>query len=248
MRKIKLLVAVALALTVSDVAGAQRRIGNWNGSGRSWNDADMSTTKTTMTSRGHTVFADAAITAANLLNYDVFIIGQGTQNITGAEAATLGAWVSGGGRLVTLWDSGNSGNPFNNSIMTALGLALQGGPGAAGGSTAFVGGNFATAGGPFNIVGQSLSTSPGSAISGGSALASDWLRFQGLGSGFAFAFADRSDHNIFAPSAANDNGKLLINIVESSTSVVPEPSTYLLVASGLAGLLLVARRRNRTGN
>ena len=243
MSKVRVLLALVATLVASNEVGAQRRIGNWNGSGRSWNNSDMLTVRTTMTGRGHSVFADADITGANLLNYDVFIIGEGTRNVTGAEATALASWVSGGGRLVTLWDSGNSGNPFNNNIMTALGLALQG-SGSAGGSTTLAGGNFATNGGPFNIVGQALNTTPGTAISGGSALASDWLRFQGLGSGVAFAFADRSDHGVFSPNASTTNGQLFINIVEAgSINVVPEPSTYLLMVSGLVGLLMIARAR-----
>lgn len=242
MRKSVFLATILAVTFVSSSADAQRQIGNWNGSGRSWNSADNSVTRGTMQGRGHTVFADANITSGNLAAYDVFIIGEATRATTVLESSALASWISGGGRLIMLWDSGNSGNPSNNSIMTSIGLSLQA-SGSAGGLTTFVGGNFATTGGPFNIVGQNLSTTPGTAVSGGSALASDWVRYQQLGSGFAFGFADRSDNDFFNPTAGNTNGRLLINIVEGGLSVVPEPSTYLLMASGLAGVMLVARRR-----
>lgn len=246
MRKRIFLTAILATALLASNADAQRRIGNWNGSSRSWNNGEMAATSATMTGRGHTVFADADITAGNLAGYDVFIIGEATRATTAGESAALAAWILGGGRLAVFWDSGDSGNPFENTIMTGIGSSIQA-SGSAGGSTAFVGGNFATAGGPFNIVGQNLDTSPGTSLTGGSALASDWVRYQQLGSGFVFGFADRSDHNTFNPTTSNANGQLLINIVEAGavTSIVPEPSTYLLMASGLAGLLVMARRRGK---
>ena len=58
----------------------------------------------------------------------------------------------------------------------------------------------------------------------------------------SFNFEDRS--GVVSPTADFDYNDLRFEI--SATSVVPEPSTYMLMASGLLGLAGVARRRRRT--
>lgn len=59
-------------------------------------------------------------------------------------------------------------------------------------------------------------------------------------SGTAY-LADNTDFTWFAPNGRNyDVGSFRL-----ATAVIPEPSTYALMATGLAGLTLVSRRRRR---
>ncbi len=58
----------------------------------------------------------------------------------------------------------------------------------------------------------------------------------------AFSFEDRS--GVISPIADFDYNDLRFEI--AATSVIPEPSTYVLMASGLLGLAGVARRRRNT--
>ena len=239
-----LLAAVALSLT-SLQARADVIIGNWSASSRSWNSADMTILKALLTGQGFTVAADAAATSANLSGYSAFVIGEGTADMTPTELSALGAWVNGGGRLLVFYDSGESGNPFNNNILSGIGSLLSGTGSAS--VSPFASGNFATQGPPFNIVGQTLNTTPGTAINGGTTLAGSYLHFQAFGSGFVYAFGDRSDHNVFAPSASNTNGQLILNILSGAsapTSAVPEPGTLSLIAGGLVIVGVLRRRRN----
>jgi len=101
---------------------------------------------------------------------------------------------------------------------------------------------------PYNIVGQSLAVTPGTAISGGTVLAGDYIRYEAKGSGHIFAFGDRSDHNYFNPGTGNVHGQLFLNIVNYAggqapgpDGVIPEPATVSLV--GGAVLVLLALRR-----
>ncbi len=57
----------------------------------------------------------------------------------------------------------------------------------------------------------------------------------------SFSFEDRS--GVLSPLSDFDYNDLRFEI--SATSIVPEPSTYVLMASGLVGLAGVARRRRR---
>ena len=227
--------AGAAVLVLGNAAFAGSIIGNWSGSSRSWNNGEMATLKATMISAGHTVEADGAITAPNLSNDNLFVIGEPTSTPTIGELGDLQAWVNGGGILLLFADSADSGLPDLNNIAAGIGSSLTWGGGASS-NTPLAGGNFATDGPPYNIVGQLLDFSPGTAVASGTSLSGDYLRYQQLGLGFVFGFADRSDHNVFAPTNANTNGQLFLNLA-GPAQPVPEPTTLSLTGLGLAYLI-----------
>lgn len=226
-------------------------IGNWSGSLRSWNNSDMSILKAALITAGNTVEADEAITTSNLANDNVFVIGEATSVPISAELSVLSTFVNGGGTLLVLTNSGCSGGAGANAIFSALGSSLNlpctGSPVVA----PFAGGIFATTGPPYNIVGQTLATTPGNVIAGGTTLAGDYIHYQKIGNGYIFAFGDRSDHNTFNPNDTTVNGKLFLNIAAGSSvvkvsTVVPTMTQWgMIIFMILAGIGAIHYLRSR---
>lgn len=227
-----------LALGLSSAASAAV-IGNWDGSARSWNSGPVLVNL--MQSRGHTVEADGALTAANLANDTVFVIGEASRAATAQEAADLAAWVNGGGRLLVTVDSGGTGAGSANAILAAIGSSLTFSGGASNG--ALQTGNFLTDGGPFDIVGQTLQVTPGTGVSGGTALAGSYVAFEAIGAGFVFGFGDHFTNDLFNNSAANVNGQMHINLVESKVDPIPLPAPVVMLGAAIAGAGYLARKR-----
>ena len=218
-------------------------IGNWSGSARSWNSSEFSTVRALMIAQGHTVQADGAMSAGALAGVNMYIVGEPSSTPGGAELTALLNWVTGGGVVLLLGDSGGSGQTGLNAVSAGLGSSLSWG-GSASSQPALAGGVFATTGPPYDIVGQSLSTTAGTTVSGGTALTGDYIRWDQIGTGYVFGFGDRSDHNFFSPSTSNVNGELFLNLTAHSASdnVIPEPSTFFLLGTGLALAGLWTRR------
>jgi hypothetical protein len=242
-----------LALATLGASNASAAIiGNWNGSLRSWNNGEFSATRALMISRGHTVGPDDSL--FNILpTANALIMAEPMVSLTANDSSDILNWVQQGGRLLLFTDSAltSSANRFNQ-LLGALGSNITfstNTPTVA----PFAPGNFATEGGPFNIVGQTLATTPASSVTGGTTLAGSYLVSQQIGNGFIFAFGDRSDHNFFNPNAGNVNGQLLINIIEGNPNSdpvgpgIPEPSTraYMLIAAAGGALLYRHRNKNR---
>src|SRR5260370_35444936 len=118
-----------------------------------------------MIAAGNTVQADGSITPANLAGDNVFVIGEALSGPTAAEGLALSNWVNGGGVLLVLFDSGCSGCVGGNVALADVGSSMSA-SNANPSVSPFPSGNFSTTGPPFNVVGQTLHTPPGSAISG----------------------------------------------------------------------------------
>ena len=236
-----------LALLVIQQASASN-VGNFDGSLRSWNSGDMGITYATAIAAGHTIEADESISAVNLANDTHFVLGEPTVTPGGTQLADLSAWVQAGGILL-LYAESNGGLPALNNIALGIGSSLAWGGSISSGAT-FVGGNFATEGPPYNLVGQSLSTTKGTPVmSGGTPLAGDYIRFEQLGAGYVFGFADRSDHNFFAPTAGNANGQLILNILNSpghQGHQVPDSNCFPIVWAAVGTGLLIWKHNRRT--
>jgi hypothetical protein len=222
MKKI-FLIFVILIMVSGTVQAAN--IGNWNGSGRSWNDAQFSAVKSMMIAAGHNVEPDGPITAGALSNDDVFVIGEAwTPLQSEAEMQALFDWTVSGGILLILSDSGNDLSVVN-LLLAQIVADLRLSP-AAPLVAPFPSGVCATDGPPFNIVGQTLATTGGNSVLSGIAIAGDFIHYQSFNDGMLFVFGDRSDHNTFAPSNTNTNGQLFLNLAKCIRGSDQWPMVY----------------------
>ena len=236
-------VALLLALVVLPMHA--NTVGQWSGSGRTWNSSEFSIIKSTMTAAGNVVTPDEAINAGNLAAAQSFLIGEPGSAPNAGEMTLLQTWLNGGGILLVMGDSAGSGAAANNTLLSFLGVGISYGPnGGILNSPTLSGGVFASEGPPYNIVGQTLATTPATEVLGGNVLAGDYIHWAQLGLGYVFVFGDRSDHDFFNPTNADVNGQLFLNIVGGgAANPVPEPASMVLVGSAAMGLLRKLRRK-----
>ena len=244
------LVAVILAallvaaLTLATTAHAHM-IGNWDKSGRSWNNAHMTKIKAAMEAEGHQVLADTPITEQSLKSVAVFVIGEPRSTPTAAELGLLKKFVASGGMLLLFGDTGIELSTYN-TLLSGVGSSLTFVTTTIGTTSALPVNKFTDA--PNNIVGATLSVTSGNGTAGGLLVDNNYVRYEQVGAGLTFVFGDRIDHNDVISAA---NTKLLVNIV--SVALGPELQIPALSSAGLAlvsGLMLLAglvvtRRRSR---
>jgi hypothetical protein len=209
MRRTTLRAMVVAVAALASIPTSAAVVGNWSGSLRSWNSSDMANLKGIVTTAGHTVLADAAITAG-LGGATVYVIGEGTSTPTAGEISILDSWVTGGGRLLLFNNSGCSGCAATNAILTAFASSISVSSTSAV-VAAFPTSPFTTT--PNNLVGLTLVTSPGDEVTGGTQIAGSFISYQAHGAGYVIVFGDRSDHNIFNSTAADVNAQLFLNIL-----------------------------------
>ena len=208
-------------------------VGNWSGSIRSWNASDMSDLNGIVTTAGHTVLANAAITAG-LGGATVYVVGEGSSAPTAGELTILEGWVSAGGVLLLFNNSGCSGCTASNAILTALGSSISVSISDAV-VAPFSTSPFTTT--PNNLVGSTLDTSPGDQVSGGTQIAGSFISYEAHGAGYVIVFGDRSDHNVFISTATDPNAGLFLNILSAAAG--PTAPAEAIPAAGRPGLLIL---------
>lgn len=225
MRRVLQGALAVLVCVLANMPASAAVVGNWNGSSRSWNSGDMANLKGIVTTAGHTVLGDAAITAG-LGGATVDVIGEGSAAPAAGELTILDGWVTAGGRLPLFNNSGCSGCTATNVILTALSSSMS----VSGTSAAvapFPTSPFTTT--PNNLVGLSLVTSPGDEVAGGTQIAGSFISYQAHGAGYLIVFGDRSDHNVFNSTAADINAQLFLNILGGNgPTATPTPTAPVL--------------------
>ncbi|TAM55274.1 MAG: hypothetical protein EPN53_03220 [Acidobacteria bacterium] len=229
MRKVLQGTLVVVASMLANLPASAAVVGNWNSSLRTWNNVEMANLKGIVTTAGHTVLADAAITAG-LGGATVYVVGEGTVAPTAGELTILENWVAAGGRLLLFNNSGCSGCTATTAILTALSSSISV-SGTSAVAAPFPTSPFTTT--PNNLVGLTLVTSPGDEVVGGTQIAGSFISYQAHGAGYVFVFGDRSDHNIFNSTATDINAQLFLNILAGGVPAEAIP------AVGLLGLLIL---------
>ena len=203
-------------------------VGQWNGGGRTWNDPSFSQTLAAVTGAGNTVEVAGAITAGNLSNDNLFIIFEPTTAPTAGELSALAAYVSGGGTLVVFGESSADATVMNQIVAGAGGTITW--SGSASGASTVLASPFSSS--PNNILGQSVTTSLGILVSGGTAfLSNGYGAYQQVGAGRIVAYADRLDFNF--GSAVNTN--LMVNMVAGGGAPPPPPPSASVPVPGVSG-------------
>jgi hypothetical protein len=255
---------VSVTLCITAMAAQGGVIGQWIGSGRSWNSPNFTKINAGLTAAGNTIPADAAITAANLSLYDSFLIGEPSSTPTAAEISALAAWLLAGGQLL-LFNDGSSNASNANAILSGVGSTMS-----VGGSmdqNMFLTGSIYAVTTPNNVAGQFLSGTPGQRVSGGTNLttggagwtasqiadAEAYIHYEQLGLGFVIAFGDRLDHDYFSLASGSPRLNFFTNLgafdnvgldgAPTGPDPVPEPTTIITMAAGVIGLLTLRRRR-----
>ena len=116
------LVLAALFLAVTTLASSAfaHTVGNWEKSGRSWNNSHMTKVKAAMQADGHQVLADGPITELALKSVAVFVIAEPSATPTAEELALLKKFVASGGMILLFGDTGIDLPPYN-SLLSAVG-------------------------------------------------------------------------------------------------------------------------------
>nr|MCU0627587.1 PEP-CTERM sorting domain-containing protein [Gemmatimonadaceae bacterium] len=238
------LAALALAaIAIAPSLDAQRLVRRNPGTSLTWGSAGFSNMQGAIT----TAFGGAAnitnvasianpadLADASALFLDLGALGAGG-GMSAAEQAQLLAFIGSGRRVFFLGE--NNGWPgWNNSLLTLFG-GTQG----------------ATIQGPISAVGThplitgvtTVTTVGAGPVTGGTALFSPAVGVLFGAQQNLFAFFD---YNAFANAnwATTDNARFGQNVASwlaAPQNVIPEPSTYVLVATGLAALGVVRRRR-----
>jgi hypothetical protein len=265
--------AVLVLAASSLLHGATLNVGVWNNSSNTWGSvAFNSITAANGLTAGSNLHPNYDI-ATGLTGLTTFVISEAGATMSGPDANALKTWIQNGGVLLMFVDGGQStGNlAYANSILTGLGSSISvdtsglnyGTNGTAGtlanGLTSSTPGYFGVTNNG-GIGGQGLGYFSGVRVSNGSTIGTgdlaNLIRTDKIGTGTIFVFGDRFDSNyqfgtgcLLGSSACDYNRQLFANILLGSPSDpiftgAPEPGSWALMASGLAGLLCLRRKRH----
>lgn len=221
--------ALFLALSTLAVDVRAAIIGNWDKSGRSWNNSHMTRIKAAMVAAGHQVQPDTPITEDAIRSLGVFVIAEPTTVPSTQELALLRNFLDAGGVIFVFGDTGIE-LPTYNSLLSGVGSTMSFIPTTIGTSSVLSDNKFTA--GPANIVGDRLSVTSGNGTTGGTLVDNNYVRYEQIKHGYMVVFGDRIDHNdVISPA----NIKLILNLV----AVAPGP-VFPVPAVSPAGLALAS--------
>ena len=219
-------------------------------------DNGYRTFRDSLLTRGHDVLPGISeLTASNLLGVDVFFWGTSSHVLSATEQTVLSAFISAGGKIILETDDIAAEQAAANSAYAALGLGAID-PVNDGGNTANQG-TFAnivtdtTVGLLADVRGgtwggtNSPSVPAGGVVIGAVGTSNKWVEYA-VGSGRVLGVADPYGWDIFTNSGIPtpsytgpyynpNNANAYLNFIETNVPI-PEPGTFMLIASGLAGL------------
>lgn len=193
-----------------------------------------------LNANGITYAGTQNITASVLANTCIMFMNEIPSAPTQQEMDLLGAWVLAGGRLVINVDSGGAPKQPSNDMLAymlpALGATGMSFTGFSPGTGTFQAGQFSA-----GIQGMALNASPGSGVTGGTAIIANSIHYQGVGAGFFILAGDSWQHNaVWGSVAAQLQNNLCSNC--TAPNAVPEVSPGVYAALGL-GLIAIFRLR-----
>jgi hypothetical protein len=241
----KLILMTVVALGAATTADAQRLARRAAGTSLTWGASGFSSMQGAITNAfggAANIFsvADisslAALSTSTALFLDLGALSNGA--MSAAEQATLTQYIASGRRVFFLGE--NTGwAPWNNSFLSVVGGAA--GPDLLGAQPPMtpVVANALTQG-----VTSVTFLGAGTATGGTQLFNQNVVQLRGTAGNVVSAF----DYNMFANSqwAVTSNAQFGQNVatwLAAPTVVIPEPSTYALLASGIVALALVRRRR-----
>jgi hypothetical protein len=176
----------------------------------------------------------ASLSSSTALYLD---LGPLSNQLSATEQATLSAYIASGRRVFFLGENVAWAN-WNNSFLSVVGGTSA--PNGVSGIITPIVNNAITAG-----VTGAQTTGPGAALGGTQLFNENVMQLWGAQQSVFSSF----DYNVFTNAnwTEQSNARLGQNVAAwlaaTPTVVIPEPSTYALLATGLAALLAIRRRR-----
>lgn len=165
-----------------------------------------------------------AVTAGSLTSLpdnDLLAVIEPAVGFSATEITAVQNFVSSGGILLAITDSGCDGCAEINALLAGIGSGLTINTGSGAGAP-LASTPFTTS--PRDIAGLSLNLSPGSQVTSGSALAGTIAGFEQIGSGLVVAFGDVFVFDaLIGTDDSSPNARLLLNLADNAAPTVADP-------------------------